>query len=87
MLLLWGNALRRSELNHCQVKDFDKIEKRLWILGKGKQGQPTSVTLGNGTIKAIENWLEVSAYRSINDPLFCTLKKEHWRHQLRVFQE
>jgi len=58
LLLLWGNALRRSEVTSCQIKDFDPLENKLWILGKGKKGQLQSITLGQETKSAIGNWLE-----------------------------
>ena len=58
LLLLWGNALRRSEITQCQISDFDPVEQKLWILGKGKKGQRQSVSLGSSTIEAISLWLE-----------------------------
>lgn len=57
LLLLWGNALRRSEVTSCQIKHFEPREKRLWIFGKGKKGQLQTVSLGEETIKAIQIWL------------------------------
>ena len=61
LLLLWGNALRRSEVTSCQMKHFEPKEQRLWILGKGKKGQLEAVTLGTETIKAIQIWLGAKA--------------------------
>ncbi len=58
LLLLWGNALRRSEVTSCQIKHFEPREQRLWILGKGKKGQLQTVSLGEETVKAIQIWLE-----------------------------
>ncbi len=57
LLLLWGNALRRSEVTSCQIKHFEPRQQRLWILGKGKKGQLQTVSLGEETIKAIQIWL------------------------------
>lgn len=57
LLLLWGNALRRSEVTSCQIKHFEPKQQRLWILGKGKKGQLQTVSLGEETIKAISIWL------------------------------
>lgn len=58
LLLLWGNALRRSEVTSCKIQDFDPREQRLWILGKGKKGQLQSISLGSETIVALGEWLE-----------------------------
>ena len=58
LLLLWGNALRRSEVTSCKIKHFEPREQRLWILGKGKKGQLQTVSLGEETVKAIQLWLE-----------------------------
>ena len=58
LLLLWGNALRRSEVTSCKIKHFEPREQRLWILGKGKKGQLQTVSLGEETVKAIQIWLE-----------------------------
>ena len=66
LLLLWGNALRRSEVTSCQIKHFEPKEKRLWILGKGKKGQLEVITLGTGTIKAIQIWLEARENSDFN---------------------
>ena len=96
LLLLWGNALRRSEVTSCQMKHFEPKEQRLWILGKGKKGQLEAVTLGTETIKAIQIWLgakancelqttnsELEASNS-SEPLFCAVHKGYWGHQLNT---
>ena len=84
LLLLWGNALRRSEVTSCKIKDFDPIERRLWILGKGKKGQLQSISLGSETIKAIALWLEVRGDVAVDAPLFCAVHKGYWGHQLNT---
>ncbi len=84
LLLLWGNALRRSEVTKCQIKDFDPMEQRLWILGKGKKGQLQSVSLGQETISAITLWLEVRGDVAVDAPLFCAVHKGYWGHQLNT---
>jgi integrase/recombinase XerC len=82
LLLLWGNALRRSEVIQCKVRDFDPEEKRLWILGKGKKGQKQGVSLGKETIRAIESWLEARGEVNEDEPLFCSVHKGYWDNQL-----
>ena len=82
LLLLWGNALRRSEVAQCQIQDFEPEDKRLWILGKGKKNQKQQVSLGKETIKAISEWLEVRGNVNEDEPLFCVVHKGYWGHQL-----
>ena len=96
LLLLWGNALRRSEVTSCQIKHFEPREQRLWILGKGKKGQLQTVSLGEETVKAIQIWLEERANSELeihhssfithnsNEPLFCAVHKGYWGHQLNT---
>jgi integrase/recombinase XerC len=82
LLLLWGNALRRSEVTQCLLKHFEPMERRLWILGKGKKGQLQQITLGKETIQAIQDWLEVRGKIGLNEPLFCAVHRGYWGHQL-----
>ena len=56
LVLLWGNALRRSEVAKANVNDFDPQSGTLVILGKGKT-QSETVSLGKGTVKALSDWL------------------------------
>lgn len=93
LLLLWGNALRRSEVTSCQIKHFEPTEQRLWILGKGEKGQLQQVTIGDGTLKAIAWWLEARKNEELqisNDelktdaPLFCAVHRGYWGHQLNT---
>ncbi len=88
LLLLWGNALRRSEITQCQISDFDPVEQKLWILGKGKKGQRQSVSLGSSTIEAISLWLEarneVRGKSCVDEPLFCAVHKGYWGHRLNT---
>ena len=84
LLLLWGNALRRSEVTQCKVKDFELEEQRLWILGKGKKGQRQQISLGKETTLAIAQWLEAriemcrgTSVLDNNDPLFSAVYRGH----------
>ena len=56
LLLLWGNALRRNEINTLNVGHFDANKGMLEILGKGKQARVT-ISLPKATVKAITDWL------------------------------
>lgn len=57
MMLLWSNALRRSEVSKANIGDFDQKSKTLRIYGKGRGNQSEIVSLGIGTVTAIEAWL------------------------------
>jgi len=58
LMLLWSNALRRSEVSKANIGDFDPVTKTLRIFGKGRGTQSEIVSLGSGTVTAIESWLE-----------------------------
>ena len=58
MMLLWSNALRRSEVSKANIGDFDQKSKTLRIFGKGRGNNAETVSLGIGTVTAIEAWLE-----------------------------
>ena len=84
LLLLWGNALRRSEIANCDVSDFYPQAGELIITGKGKIGQPETISLGQSAIAAIDSWLtKRKDYTSI-DPLFCATHKGYWGNRLHT---
>jgi integrase/recombinase XerC len=73
LVLLWSNALRRSEVAAANVGDFDPSALTLRIFGKGKGNQSETVSLGKATARAIADWL---AARGESDPglaLFCSV--------------
>jgi integrase/recombinase XerC len=73
LILLWSNALRRSEVSKADIGDFDQKEGTLRIFGKGRGNQSETVSLGKGTVKAIADWL---AFRGESNPekaLFCSV--------------
>lgn len=79
--LLWDNALRRAELCQANVKDFDPIGGKLWIVGKGKvQRQP--IDLSPQSVQAIQAWLAGRGKYKANEPLFCTLDRATKGHRL-----
>jgi len=75
LLLLWGNALRRSEVVKCDVRDYAESVGELTIIGKGKIGQPQTISLGKSTNYAISIWLEERGDYSQDDPLFSAVHK------------
>jgi len=84
LLLLWTNALRRSEIVNCDVKDFFPTAGELVITGKGKIGQPETISLGKGAVAAIDNWLAKRGNYTTNDPLFCAVHKGYWGNRLHT---
>ena len=84
LLLLWGNALRRSEIVNCDVKDYSPRSGELIITGKGKIGQPLTITLGKSAIAAIDGWLIARGEDNPTLPLFCAVHKGYWGHRLNT---
>lgn len=84
LILLWGNALRRSEVVNCDVSDYSPSLGELIITGKGKAGQPQSISLGKGAIAAIDNWLAKRGKITTTDPLFCATHKGYWGNRLHT---
>ncbi len=83
LLLLWGNALRRSEIVQTNIEDVDLVNNHLRIIGKGRSGFE-NISLGKNTARAIANWLSA---RKENDPtaaLFTSVHKGYWGHRLTV---
>lgn len=73
LLLLWSNALRRSEVSKANIGDFDPVAKTLRIFGKGKGNQSEIISLGTGTVNAIEAWLEARGEHDPDKSLFCSV--------------
>ena len=73
MMLLWSNALRRSEVSKANIGDFDQKSKTLRIFGKGRGNQSEIVSLGIGTVMAIEAWLEARGEVNPDKALFCSV--------------
>ena len=73
LILLWSNALRRSEVSKANIGDFDPVTKTLRIFGKGRGNQSEIVSLGSGTVNAIESWLEARGETNPDKALFCSV--------------
>jgi integrase/recombinase XerC len=73
LLLLWSNALRRSEVSKANISDFDPVTKTLRIFGKGKGNQSEIISLGIGTVTAIEAWLEARGEVTTDKSLFASV--------------
>jgi integrase/recombinase XerC len=73
LILLWSNALRRSEVSKANIGDFDQKEGTLRIFGKGRGNQSETVSLGRGTVQAIADWLAVRGEYQPDKALFCSV--------------
>jgi integrase/recombinase XerC len=73
LILLWSNALRRSEVSKANIADFDPVAKTLRIFGKGKGNNAETVSLGSGTVMAIESWLEARGEVATDKALFVSV--------------
>jgi integrase/recombinase XerC len=73
MMLLWSNALRRSEVSKANIGDFDQKSKTLRIFGKGRGNQSDIVSLGTGTVTAIESWLSARGETNPDKALFVSV--------------
>ncbi|WP_228008613.1 tyrosine-type recombinase/integrase [Microcystis aeruginosa] len=73
MLLLWSNALRRSEVSKANIADFDPTAKTLRIYGKGRGNNAETISLGSGTVSAIKAWLEARGETNPDKALFVSV--------------
>ena len=73
LLLLWSNALRRSEVSKANINDFDPVAKTLSIFGKGRGNNSEIVSLGKATVTAIESWLSARGEVNPDKSLFCSI--------------
>lgn len=68
--LLYGCALRVSELCGLNVGDIDFSRKSIRILGKGSKER--IIPISNKSIEALKNYSELKKPAAIGDPLLCT---------------
>jgi integrase/recombinase XerC len=73
LILLWSNALRRSEVSKANISDFDQKSKTLRIFGKGRGNNSEIVSLGIGTVTAIESWLSARGEHDPDKALFVSV--------------
>jgi integrase/recombinase XerC len=73
LLLLWSNALRRSEVSKANIGDFNQKERTLRIFGKGRGNNSEIVSLGTGTVNAIKSWLEARGEVNPDKSLFVSV--------------
>ncbi len=71
-LLLYGEALRVSELCDLRIKDVDFANKSVKVFGKGSKAR--NIPMGKIVINAINNYLETRENVSAEMPLILTAK-------------
>jgi len=81
--LLYGSALRVSELCSLNYGDLDLIGKTIKVKGKGSKER--ILPLGAQSIEAINNYLKLVEHKSISSPLFLT--KSNKRIYPRIIQK
>jgi integrase/recombinase XerC len=77
LMLLWSNALRRSEVSKANIGDFDPVAKTLRIYGKGRGNNSEIISLGSGTVTAIESWLEARGEHQPDKALFVSVNPSY----------
>jgi integrase/recombinase XerC len=75
LVLLWGNALRRSEVARAKIGDFEPSAGTLRIYGKGKGTEAELVTLGKSASAALCDWLAARGESNPDAALFCSVNK------------
>ncbi|NJN24416.1 MAG: tyrosine-type recombinase/integrase [Acaryochloridaceae cyanobacterium RL_2_7] len=81
LTLLWEAGLRRSELVGCDVRHFDPSQKRLSILGKGRDEREWVDLTSNGVIQILW-WLEQRGEHQQTEPLFIALDRANYGKRL-----
>lgn len=60
-------------MSKANISDFDPVAKTLRIYGKGRGNQSEIVSLGSGTVNAIEAWLEARGETNPDKSLFVSV--------------
>jgi len=81
LALLFGNALRVSEVVGLSIKDYEVAAGRLHILGKGRDDRE-AITLPRQVIAALDGWLIHRRGAEPHEPIFVALDRAHVGHRL-----
>ena len=68
--LLYDLALRRGEAASLRVEDVDLAGRRVWVKGKGRNGEREALTLPEKTAAVLAEWIQCRGAES--GPLFIT---------------
>ncbi len=80
--LLWGNALRRGELNLTNISDFDFAARTLAIIGKGENGEKQTICLPYQNALSISQWLTARGETRLDAPLFVAVDNANYGGRL-----
>jgi len=72
--ILYGCAIRVSELCKLNLSDLDLDRRSLMVVGKGNKMRV--VPVGKKSVSILEEYLAKRNSRNFNEPLFMTVKKE-----------
>lgn len=83
--LLCENALRRAEVCALSVADFRPLERRLYILGKGKGTQKEPETVSERAVEALTRYLDAAGHAHTPDaPLLRNVDPRPEHHGKRL---
>lgn len=57
--MMYDLALRRGEIVTLRLEDVDLIGKRVWVKGKGRNGEREALTLPDKTAAILGEWIQV----------------------------
>lgn len=77
LTLFWELGLRRCEVIRLNIGDVDLKQKRLSIMGKGRN-QTELMSLSDSAVNLLTEWVKRSGDRDKNDPLFVALDKSSY---------
>ncbi len=81
LTLLWEAGLRRAELVACDVRHFDAAQKRLSILGKGRDEREW-LDLTPNSVLQVMGWLQKRGEFLQPEPLFIALDRANYGQRL-----
>lgn len=80
--LLWDNVLRRSEITNLDIGDWNRSDKVLNILGKGKGSQKTRVSVSSACAEAINALIKEREPYTNSEPMFVSLDNANYGRRL-----
>lgn len=81
LTLFWELGLRRCEVIRLNIGDVDLKQKRVSIMGKGRN-QSELMTLSDKAVELLAQWLERSGNRNQDEPLFIALDRSSYGNRI-----
>jgi integrase/recombinase XerC len=81
LTFFWELGLRRCEVIRLNIGDIDLKQKRLSIMGKGRN-QSQFMSLSDKAINLLSQWLKSSGNRDKNEPLFIALDRSSYGNRI-----